>query len=174
MKHLQKYNCYAYKNRPTFIEIPSNDHYYLTYNKSISHCWCVCAFMCLCAYALMCLRVLLCVYARIKLLFVVSALTGQQKLLPPSNISLMRVSIGVLPISLIKNKFSTAAGFMSFRAGMRSSRRPALPGWLLYWIRSYSSSDAWVFSCKFCTVPGSCSPGTSGKYMTQNLSHLII
>ena len=100
------------------------------------------------------------IYVRRKLLGV-SVLVGQQKLLPPSSMSLISVSIGVLPISFIKKRFSTAAGFISLRAGIRRSRRPALPGWLLYCMRSYSSSEAYVFSCKFCMVPGSCSPGTS-------------
>lgn len=73
---------------------------------------------------------------------------GQLKLLPESNISRMRVSIGVLPTNRTKNNCSMTEDDTVRREGKRSNNFPNRVGWLGYWLRTYSSSAHWDFSCK--------------------------
>jgi hypothetical protein len=65
---------------------------------------------------------------------------GQLKLLPLSNMSLMSVSMGVLPTRRTKNSCSITCELTVLREGNRSSSLPNRVGWLGYCVLQYSSS----------------------------------
>jgi hypothetical protein len=65
---------------------------------------------------------------------------GQLKLLPLSNMSLMSVSMGVLPTRRTKNSCSITCELTVLREGNRSSSFPNRVGWLGYCVLQYSSS----------------------------------
>ena len=69
----------------------------------------------------------------------VAAAVGHWKVLPESSMSLMSVSIGVLPTSRTKNSCSMTEEDTVLRDGSRKSSFPNLVGWLGYWLRQYSS-----------------------------------
>lgn len=64
---------------------------------------------------------------------------GHENELPESNISLIRVSIGVLPTNLTKNSCSITAELTVRKLGNRSRSLPNLVGWLGYCVLQYSS-----------------------------------
>lgn len=92
----------------------------------------------------------------------------------------MRVSIGVLPTNRTKNNCSMTEEDTVRREGRRSNNFPNRVGWLGYWLRTYSSSAHWDFSCKFSMWATSDRPqaSTSKKrhrkwhYMNRSLSVL--
>ena len=65
--------------------------------------------------------------------------------------SLMSVSIGVLPTRRTKNSCSMTEEDTVLREGSRSSSFPNLVGWLGYWLRQYSSKAHCDFSCS-CSI----------------------
>lgn len=71
---------------------------------------------------------------------------GQLKLLPLSNMSLMSVSIGVLPTRRTKNNCSITCELTVLREGNRSRSLPNRVGWLGYCVLQYSSSAHCDFS----------------------------
>ena len=68
-----------------------------------------------------------------------AAVVGHWKVLPERSMSLMRVSIGVLPTRRTKNSCSMTDDDTVRREGSLSSSFPNLVGWLGYWLRQYSS-----------------------------------
>jgi hypothetical protein len=65
---------------------------------------------------------------------------GQLKLLPLSNMSLMSVSMGVLPTRRTKNSCSITCELTVLREGNRNNSLPNRVGWLGYCVLQYSSS----------------------------------
>ena len=61
-----------------------------------------------------------------------AAVVGHWKVLPERSMSLMRVSIGVLPTRRTKNSCSMTADDTVLREGSLSSSFPNLVGWLGY------------------------------------------
>lgn len=98
---------------------------------------------------------------------------GQLKLLPDSNISRMRVSIGVLPTNRTKNNCSMTEEDTVRREGRRSNNFPNRVGWLGYWLRTYSSSAHCDFSCKLSMWATSDRPqaSTSKRKMKERNWH---
>ncbi len=86
---------------------------------------------------------------------------GQLKLPPLNNISLMRVSMGVLPTSLTKNNCSMTCELTVRREGNLSNNLPNLIGWFGYCVLQYSSRAHWDFSCSDSIWPTSDRPQAS-------------
>lgn len=83
------------------------------------------------------------------------------KLLPDSSISLMRVSMGVLPTKRTKKSCSMTEEDTVRREGSRSSSFPKRLGWLGYWLRTYSSSAHCDFSWRLSMCAASDRPQAS-------------
>ena len=64
---------------------------------------------------------------------------GHWKELPESSMSLMSVSMGVLPTRRTKKSCSITEAETVRREGSRSRSFPNRVGWLGYWVRQYSS-----------------------------------
>lgn len=64
---------------------------------------------------------------------------GHWKEFPDSNMSRMRVSIGVFPTRRTKKSCSITDGDTVRREGKRRRSFPKRVGWLGYWFRQYSS-----------------------------------
>jgi len=92
---------------------------------------------------------------------------GQLKLLPLSNMSLMSVSMGVLPTSRTKNNCSITCELTVRSDGNRSNSLPNLIGWLGYCVRQYSSRAHCDFSCSDSMCVTSDSPHASAKTAKQ-------
>lgn len=89
--------------------------------------------------------------------------------------SLISVSIGVLPTNLTKNNCSITWELTVLRDGSRSKSLPNLVGWFGYWLRTYSSSAhcdfSWILSIWFMSF----SPQASAKTKKRcYLSHRIM
>ena len=67
------------------------------------------------------------------------------------SMSLIRVSMGVLPTSRTKKSCSMTEAETVRREGRRRSSLPNLVGWLGYWVLQYSSNAHWDFSCS-CSI----------------------
>lgn len=96
---------------------------------------------------------------------------GQLKLLPLSNMSLMSVSIGVLPTRRTKNNCSITCELTVLREGNRSRSLPNLVGWLGYCVLQYSSSAHCDFSWRLSMCATSESPHaseTNGDWLRTN------
>lgn len=91
------------------------------------------------------------------------AIYGQLKLLPDSSISLIRVSMGVLPTKRTKNNCSMTEEETVRREGRRNNSFPKRVGWFGYWLRTYSSRAHWDFSCKLSTCAMSDRPHASRR-----------
>ena len=89
------------------------------------------------------------------------AILGHWNVLPERSMSLIRVSIGVLPTSLTKNNCSITEADTVRREGRRSRSLPNRVGWLGYWVRQYSSSAHCDFSCSCSIVVESARPQAS-------------
>ena len=100
---------------------------------------------------------------------------GQLKLLPLSNMSLMSVSIGVLPTRRTKNNCSITCELTVLREGNRSRSLPNRVGWLGYCVLQYSSSAHCDFSWRLSMCATSESPHaseTNGDWLrTIHLKH---
>jgi len=96
------------------------------------------------------------------------AIYGQLNELPLSSMSLMRVSMGVLPTRRTKNSCSMTCGDTVRREGSRSSSFPKRVGWLGYWQRTYSSRAHWDFSCRLSMCPESLKPLASATRRQQH------
>ena len=90
-----------------------------------------------------------------------AALGGHWNVDPDNTISLIRVSIGVLPTNRTKNNCSMTEDETVLRLGNRRSSLPNLVGWLGYWLRQYSSNAHWDFSCSCSIICTSLNPGAS-------------
>ncbi len=86
---------------------------------------------------------------------------GQLKELPLSNISLIRVSIGVFPTKRTKNNCSITWELTVLRDGKRSNNLPNLVGWFGYWVLQYSSKAHWDFSWRLSICATSDKPQAS-------------
>ena len=82
---------------------------------------------------------------------------GHWNVLPDRSMSLIRVSMGVLP----KKSCSILEADTVRREGSRSRSLPNLVGWLGYWVRQYSSSAHCDFSCSCSMWLGSVRPMAS-------------
>ena len=65
---------------------------------------------------------------------------GHWKELPESSMSLIKVSMGVLPTILTKKSCSMTVDETVRRDGSLKRSLPNLVGWFGYWLRQYSSS----------------------------------
>lgn len=83
--------------------------------------------------------------------------------------SLINVSIGVLPTNLTKNNCSITAELTVRKLGNRSNNLPNLVGWFGYCDRQYSSKAHWDFSCIDSMCATSLRPQAS---VTEILEHL--
>ena len=84
--------------------------------------------------------------------------------LPPErSMSLMRVSMGVLPTSLTKNNCSITEAETVRSEGSLSRSFPNLVGWLGYWVLQYSSRAHCDFSCSCSTTEESVRPIASAR-----------
>ena len=97
---------------------------------------------------------------------------GHWNVFPESSMSLMRVSIGVLPTSLTKKSCSITEADTVLREGSLSNSLPNLVGWLGYWVLQYSSSAHWDFSWSCSMVPDSVRPHASTMRGSQSSSQL--
>ena len=91
------------------------------------------------------------------------AMYGQLKEPPLSNISRIRVSIGVFPTSLTKNNCSITEALTVRRDGNRRRSLPKRVGWFGYWLRQYSSRAHWDFSWMLSIWFVSVRPHASGN-----------
>ena len=81
------------------------------------------------------------------------SVVGHWNVLPDRSMSLIRVSMGVLPTRRTKKSCSMTEADTVRREGSRSRSLPNLVGWLGYWVRQYSSSAHCDFSCS-CSMTG--------------------
>ena len=65
---------------------------------------------------------------------------GHWKQLPDMSMSLIRVSMGVLPTRRTKKSCSMTEAETVRREGRRRSSLPNLVGWFGYWVLQYSSN----------------------------------
>ena len=72
---------------------------------------------------------------------------GQLKEPPLSNMSRIRVSIGVFPTNRTKNNCSMTCALTVLSDGSRRRSLPNLVGWFGYWLLTYSSRAHCDFSC---------------------------
>ena len=87
---------------------------------------------------------------------------------PESNISLIRVSIGVFPTNLTKNNCSIIPALTVRKDGRRSRSFPNLVGWFGYCVLTYSSNAHWDFSCTLSICAASFNPWASeNEYQIQ-------
>lgn len=77
--------------------------------------------------------------------------------------SLIRVSMGVLPTRRTKKSCSMTEEETVRSEGKRSSSFPNLFGWLGYWLLTYSSKAHWDFSCRPSTWATSDRPQASAE-----------
>ena len=89
---------------------------------------------------------------------------GHWNWLPDMSMSLMRVSIGVLPTSRTKNSCSMTADETVLSDGKRRRSLPKRVGWLGYCVRQYSSRAHWDFSCSCSMVWDSTRPQASEMF----------
>ncbi len=82
---------------------------------------------------------------------------------PDMIMSLIRVSIGVLPTRRTKNSCSITWDDTVLKEGNLRSRRPKRVGWLGYWVLQYSSRAHCDFSCICSMIWTSVSPGASAN-----------
>lgn len=73
---------------------------------------------------------------------------GQLNELPLKSMSLISVSIGVLPTKRTKNNCSMTCELTVLNDGNRSNNLPNRVGWFGYCVLQYSSNAHWDFSCK--------------------------
>ena len=71
--------------------------------------------------------------------YVGAVTVGHWKVLPERSMSLIRVSMGVLPTSLTKKSCSITDDDTVLNDGSLRSSLPNLVGWFGYWLRQYSS-----------------------------------
>lgn len=92
-----------------------------------------------------------------------SGIYGQLKELPLRSMSLISVSIGVLPTSLTKNSCSMTWEDTVLKEGSLNRSLPNLVGWLGYCVLQYSSRAHWDFSWRLSIWVTSDRPQASGK-----------
>lgn len=91
------------------------------------------------------------------------AMYGQLKDPPLRSMSLIRVSMGVLPTSRTKNSCSITWADTDRSDGSRRRSFPNRVGWLGYWLRTYSSRAHWDFSWILSICAMSDKPQASAK-----------
>ena len=92
-------------------------------------------------------------------------------LLPFKTISLIKVSMGVLPTNLKKKTCSMTCEDTVLSEGNRKRSLPNRVGWLGYWVRQYSSNAHCDFSCNCSMACALLNPIAStiykNKYVTE-------